>query len=168
MMSLLLAGDPLRKKLDKIRADIETTVAAIETARSAPISTDELRETIRQFVADHSGGGVVSSLRLLRHPRAHVSLHDWEPLAVITALFGQDEIERRIFATIMPEGTPDGLSATDRAQQIAAFEKRLHELELAEEVEICRLETGGACVLRRREVRPEILLAAWADLDGTA
>ncbi len=54
---------------------------------------------------------------------------------------------------------PDGLSAKDKAERLESIYAQRHALEVAEELEVCRLEALGTPVQRRGDANPAIVLA---------
>ena len=78
---------------------------------------------------------------------------DYGPLAL--TLLGADALRASLLRTV--DAAPEGADREARLKQLAA---ELDKVEREEERVVCQLEQLGQPVLRRRDARPEIVLAA--------
>lgn len=82
--------------------------------------------------------------------------------ATLLDVLGIDQVHSLISRRIDALGLPEGLPPGERAARVRQLETELFDLEVGEEQAICALEAEvGAHVLRRPEVDPAAVLAAW-------
>lgn len=85
---------------------------------------------------------------------APVSL-DLAPL--LLALMGKTAVSNAL--AVYVDHLPEGLAPKARSSRLAAIERELQKLEVAEEAAIVEAEQQGKIIMRRVDARPEIILA---------
>ncbi len=165
-MDLLRAGEPARKKLDAIQAQITETKRAARDVERAPLATEDARVKVRAALERAQRSGEWATNALLRFGRVadRYELPDATggvPWAVLIALLGPKEAEDRLVALCTAAPGARGLPAGKRAAKLDELRAKLDDLERREEQEVLALEAAGHVVLRRADVRPELLLELW-------
>jgi hypothetical protein len=162
-LSIVREGASERAALDQLRAEISATIADIEKTEALPAHADEVRAALLREAQRHvaeGGGGL--DFETYVDGRGQPIRPDFK-LADYIWLVGADRFADAALQRLEAEGKVGKLRAADRARQLAKLRARLDELEVAEEMEVMKLERDGHTVLRRAEARPELLLAVWGN-----
>lgn len=157
MITFLTAGAPERKKLDKVRSEIEALVCRIEAVADAPLPAGEAAE---RCLAELATRRTVGRTRLAYFAYEGAVRVDDVLADVLAALLG-DELEARVRALFAAGACEDAVPAGERRKLIADLKAEQRKLEIAEEREISALEARGFVVERRIKVDPELILEAW-------
>jgi hypothetical protein len=156
-----------------IRAEIAATKLHRVTIADAPISkaerdaavlawcidqSDAVHPQVHHFVAGVAYGGSLAGLLQIRPtPSGTIDL-----AAYLAHLLTPEVLARSLCKHFAD--TPAGLSAAERADQLAAADEAIFDLELAEEKLIVASELAGAPIARRADADPRAVL--WIDPDG--
>jgi hypothetical protein len=145
--------------IEDIRTAIAARHAEVAQVETAGPSNEEFERRVTGFFHHAASQGCAK----LKHAVLGDALHDVLGLdrpisiSVLAALLGPGVLTK---ATLKAAGElPKGIDAKDRAARLTALRAELDTLEVAEELEVCRLEALGGSVQRRGDARPEIVLA---------
>jgi hypothetical protein len=116
-----------------------------------------IHDNVHHFVAGVAYGGSLAGLLQVR--AAQTSVVDLAPF--LAHVIGPDVLARSLCKHFAD--TPEGLSAAERAEQLAAADEAILDLELAEEKFIVASEIAGAPIARRADADPRAVL--WIDPD---
>lgn len=162
-------------KLADIRERIGTLKGEVEALENGPVSRDEAAEKIEQWVNDSAAqfdaGRIAetaatmvamdeSSFRMTATPTPDGLGMQGSVAPALCWLMG-DTVKDKLLARL-DALAPEACSTKDAAGRKKLLEKKrkaLYALEVDEEREIERLESQGATTARRRDCRPEIVLA---------
>lgn len=164
------------EKLQKLRERIATLKSDIEDLELGVATRDEAAERLTQWV-DHQAEQVsltqmvatacVNTARIDDDAfsvgsRVTVDgLHADTQMAGLLAWVAGDVLKTRLLEKL-DEMAPQHCTTKDAAARKTALtkkQKELDQLELEEEQEICEAERAGYAIARRRDCRPEIVLA---------
>lgn len=159
----------LRERIAKLKSEIEALELGVATREEA---AERLTRWVDQQAEQVSLNGLVATA-CVNTARidddafsvgARVTpdgLHADTQMAGLLAWVAGDVLKQRLLETL-DEMAPQHCAEKDPAARKAALAKKLKELdqlEREEEQEICEAERAGYAVARRRDCRPEIVLA---------
>lgn len=160
-MSSLPRGSQPRKGLDKIQDQIAEKAIEIDQVRNKLVPRDEVFARIEHALSRHQRGN--SDLQGFRlpidrdDPRHRGSLGDQPSWSDLIAIFGRDELAERLTNAV--DLGESGLPVGKRTALIQKLEAEKHELEIAEEKEILRLQAQGFTIIRRADADPATVLS---------
>lgn len=155
--TFLHAGEPPRKKLDQLRADIAVATKSIEELEDSPLPAADAARAVMSALTpriDHAHSVLRSYLR----PGASLPLADLE-----LDLLLLPDLEKRLAALLVVSPSTQALSLVVRQKKIAELRAKVASIERTEEMEICALEARGFVVERRVEVPIATLISVWSD-----
>lgn len=163
--ALLMQGHKQRSKLDKIRAEIASVEGEIEDIAVAQFPVDESLDRLLRQV-DEKAALAETRLAYFTRPGDSPQLPDFD-FGVFELIERRDrfvEHAKEMLERITPN---PGLPTPERRAAVAKLKTKLRSLLVAEENEICKLESTGA-VVDRRLVEPDILLTVWQELTSAS
>lgn len=163
--ALLIEGSRERKKLDKVRLAIKACEQDLEDLASAAFPVDESLDRILRQV-DEQQELAATRLSYFTRPGDGPQLPATDA-GFLSLLLGRDELERLLRARLEEMTPRPGLSRMERERTLSELRAKLAVLEEQEEIEICALEAQG-CVVDRRQVDAELLLAVWDRTEPTS
>lgn len=147
-------------KLPALRKEIGELTAQIHAVETRPPSRAEMETRIRGRVGDLDERVVYRwhAFTGTEWPRPVDMTLDMPALGV---LLGAEKVVAAIADTLEAR-FGEGIDRAEREKQLQALRTKLHGLEVAEEVEILKLEAGGRMSTQRRsEASPAAILEAW-------
>ena len=154
MITVLHSGDPCREKFDAIEAQIVELVAKRKAMTAADLAIEDLQascdEAVYTITESAAGVSMLTRLRYLAQPGRPSALIEQDDRgqdlgALIVALIGERTIAQSLFdfATTRESYSP-GLPATERAVRVVEIDKQLHDLSIAEIMQLL-IDFRDAC-----------------------
>lgn len=158
----LASGDALHAQLDEVRSRISALTGErshlIDHPRSRADCIALMDRKIAEWQESADRKNRASWLDVAQGERPRfLALETWDYGPLALTLLGADALRASLLRTV--DAAPEGADREDRLKQLAT---ELDKVEREEEHVVCQLEQLGQPVLRRRDARPEIVLAAEA------
>ncbi|MDK4714676.1 hypothetical protein [Rhizobium sp. CNPSo 4039] len=153
-------GQTLMTTLEEVRKRIVLKRYSITKIQQAPASPNEALQRLNEWIETTTAGSAVENLAArfvapgYRQPTSGV------PTEIIAAAIAGPLRELIGGAISKSYGSAKGISAADRARELAKAEGELLEFECAEEAIIRHAEQCGIDVLRRIDADPRAVLCS--------
>lgn len=155
-------------QVDRLRADLAAKRAEIDALDRLPPTVAEIEQRVAAVLADLDRRSNPADLGShIAHPLFEVGtpgelrarLNSLNAIE-LTALTAPDLLAKLLtkHAVDASKGAGERISATERRKRRLAIEAEILKIEVAEERAIEALEADGGMVVRRPDVRPEIVL----------
>jgi hypothetical protein len=154
-------------KLNDIRRQIASLDQERAALQAATLPADEIRAAVRSYLDDFSEDPLYS-LQQLAQPAGLTTIEQPDATRLLLGLF-RPELDKRLVKYLIDTNPAAGLPAAERSARIAELQAQRRELEVAEELEILRLEDRGELVERRSDCDGHLVADVWhehLDADG--
>jgi uncharacterized small protein (DUF1192 family) len=162
-------GDTRRLAVDEMQNKIAALEAEAGQLAQGHFPLEEIRQRARAHVESiRAGHSAQYNLATLKQP-GNIRLLGAQPgpedlQALEIERVGPDEYAESLVQATLRDGHEPGLSSGERSQRIAAIEREIAALTIAEEKAALAIEAEhvDAHVLRREAVPAELVLEAWS------
>lgn len=150
----------MKSKLAELREQITQIKTTIQEIKSGPLTNDEVAAAVRNYVAEQAEDCSLGELVELTQPGGIGMISKFSARRILINLF-RDEVIARLTAYLQGVNQSPGLPASKRGKKLEDLGIKLRQLEIAEELEVLKLEDGGEPVERRKDVDGTLLADVW-------